>query len=208
MVGSDVDKFCEDSCDGLRSHEAWGKCLRVLNGKSMRLRALELAASAETKDAQSRIPLLSRLFQIRRTVKHFILVSTASSSFLQHQLLQVRCVIWLMIYNLFLAVQNSSIGDLVPCLLAWLVGPAPLTIRVFTTLQSDPRDLWPLTHLIRVMMRHDLTKKDNDKYKDKDKDKDKYILREHSKSDLRYLWPLRHLIRVMRTHDLTKEERQ
>ena len=80
MVGSDVDKFCEDSCDGLRSHEAWGKCLRVLNGKSMR-RALELAASAETKDAQSRIPLLSRLFQIRRTVKHFILVSTESSSF-------------------------------------------------------------------------------------------------------------------------------
>ena len=81
VVGSDVDKFCEDSCDGLRSHEAWGKCLRVLNGKSMRLRALELAASAETKDAQSRIPLLSRLFQIRRTVKHFILVSGSSSSF-------------------------------------------------------------------------------------------------------------------------------
>ena len=37
----------------------------------------------------------------------------------------------------FLAVQNSSIGDLVP----WSVGPAPLTIREFTTLQSDPRDL-------------------------------------------------------------------
>ena len=36
---------------------------------------------AKTKDAQSRIPLLSRLFQIRRTVKHFILVSTESSSF-------------------------------------------------------------------------------------------------------------------------------
>ena len=43
----------------------------------------------------------------------------------------------------------------VPCLL----GPAPLTIRVFKTLQSDPRDLWPLRHLIRVMRRHDLTKK-------------------------------------------------
>ena len=41
---------------------------------------------------------------------------------------------WLMV---FLAVQNSSIGDLVP----WSVGWAPLTIRVFTTLQSDPRDL-------------------------------------------------------------------
>ena len=26
------------------------------------------------------------------------------------------------------------------------------------TLQSDPRDLWPLRHLIRVMRRHDLTK--------------------------------------------------
>ena len=37
----------------------------------------------------------------------------------------------------FLAVQNSSIGDLVPCLL----GLTPLTIRVFTILQSDPRDL-------------------------------------------------------------------
>ena len=34
----------------------------------------------------------------------------------------------------FLAVQNSSIGDLVP----WSVGLAILTIRVFTTLQSDP----------------------------------------------------------------------
>ena len=108
VCGSDVDKFCEDSCDGLRSHEAWGKCLRVLNGKSMRLRALELAASAETKDAQSRIPLLSRLFQIRRTVKHFILVSTASSSFLQHQLLQVTCVIWLMIYNLVFFIGLSG----------------------------------------------------------------------------------------------------
>ena len=37
----------------------------------------------------------------------------------------------------FLAVQNSSIGDLVPCLVGW----APLTIRAFTALQSDPRDL-------------------------------------------------------------------
>ena len=54
----------------------------------------------------------------------------------------------------FLAVQNSSIG-LIVC---WSVGPAPLTIKAFTTLQSDPRDLWPLRHLIRVMRRHDLTK--------------------------------------------------
>ena len=39
-----------------------------------------------------------------------------------------------------------------------------------TPLKSNPRDLRPLIHLIRVMRRHDLTKKrdnDNDKYKDK-----------------------------------------
>ena len=45
-------------------------------------------------------------------------------------------------------------------------------------IQSNPRDLWPLRHLIRVMRQHDLTtKKDNDidKYEDKDNDKDKYI---------------------------------
>ena len=44
--------------------------------------------------------------------------------------------------------------------------------------KSDPRDLWPLQHLIRVMRRHDQTKKRdnyNDKYRDKDNDKDKYI---------------------------------
>ena len=29
----------------------------------------------------------------------------------------------------------------------------------FLTLKSNPRDLWPLRHLIRVMRRHDLTKK-------------------------------------------------
>ena len=31
------------------------------------------------------------------------------------------------------------------------LGPAPLTIRSSTTLKSDPRELWPLRHLIRVM---------------------------------------------------------
>ena len=43
--------------------------------------------------------------------------------------------------------------------------------------KSDPRDLWPLRHLIRVMRRLDLNKKHNDKekYKDKHNDKDKYI---------------------------------
>ena len=40
--------------------------------------------------------------------------------------------------------------------------------------KSNPRDLWPLRHLFRVMRRHDMTKKiDKDKYKDKDNDKDK-----------------------------------
>ena len=48
-----------------------------------------------------------------------------------------------------------------PCpLVGWYLGLTPLTIRQFTTLQSDLRDLWPLRHLIRVMRRHDLTKKD------------------------------------------------
>ena len=48
----------------------------------------------------------------------------------------------------------SSIGDLVTdSLTQWLL---------ILTLQSDPRDLWPLWHLIRVMRRHDLTKKTAD----------------------------------------------
>ena len=48
-----------------------------------------------------------------------------------------------------------------PCpLVGPLVCPAPLTIRVFTSLQ--PTHLWPLGHLIRETRRHDddLTKKD------------------------------------------------
>ena len=56
----------------------------------------------------------------------------------------------------FLAVQNSSIGDIVP----WSLGLTELTIRVFTSLQSNPTHLWPLGHLIKVTRRHDLTKKD------------------------------------------------
>ena len=43
------------------------------------------------------------------------------------------------------------------------VGPsvrrAPLTIKHFTTLQSDPRHLWHLRHLIKVIRRHDLINK-------------------------------------------------
>ena len=57
---------------------------------------------------------------------------------------------------------------------------------------------WLIIYLIRVMTKHDLTKKD----------KDKYIERTPSKSDLLYLWRLRHLLRVMRKHDLTKRQRQ
>ena len=48
----------------------------------------------------------------------------------------------------FLAVHNSSIGDLVT---------DSLTVLLLLTLQSDPGDLWPLRHLIRVTRKHDLT---------------------------------------------------
>ena len=42
--------------------------------------------------------------------------------------------------------------------------------------KSNPRDLWPLRHLFRVMKRQDMTKKNyKDKYKEKDNDKDKDI---------------------------------
>ena len=57
--------------------------------------------------------------------------------------------------------------------------------------KSNPRDLWPLRHLFRVMRRHDMTKKiDKDKYKYKDNDKD--ILRTPPKSNPRDLLHLRH----------------
>ena len=47
-----------------------------------------------------------------------------------------------------------------PCLSVRLyLGWTQLTIKPFTTLPSDPRDLSSLRHLIRVMRRHDLTKK-------------------------------------------------
>ena len=58
--------------------------------------------------------------------------------------------------------------------------------------KSNPRDLWPLKHLFRVMRRHDMTKKNyKDKYKDKDKDKDKDKVKDIL-SNLRDLWHLRH----------------
>ena len=40
--------------------------------------------------------------------------------------------------------------------------------------KSDPRDLWPFQHLIRVKRRHDQTNKRHN-YNDKCRDKDKYI---------------------------------
>ena len=49
-----------------------------------------------------------------------------------------------------------------------------LLFDIQTPSKSDPRDLGPLRHLIRVMNRHDLTNK-TDNEKDKDNDKDKYI---------------------------------
>ena len=45
----------------------------------------------------------------------------------------------------FFSCPEQLKGDLVP----WSVCLTELTIRVFTRLQSDPRDLWPLRHLIR-----------------------------------------------------------
>ena len=66
---------------------------------------------------------------------------------------------------------------------------------------SDPRDLSPLRHLIRVMRRHDLTKK--------------FYLPTYlpvhlpqstpSRCDSRDLWPLWHLFRVMRRPDQKKD---
>ena len=50
----------------------------------------------------------------------------------------------------FLAVQNSSIGDLVT---------HQLTHFTDWYTKSNPRDLWPLRHLIGVIRRHELTKK-------------------------------------------------
>ena len=85
------------------------------------------------------------------------------------------------------------------------VRPAPLTIRVITTLQSDPRDFRPLRHLIRVMRRHDLTKKNIKRQIQRQRQWQRHY-RAPPKSNPRDLWPLRHLIRVMRRHDLTNKK--
>ena len=104
--------------------------------------------------------------------------------------------------------------------LASLLALTPLTIRVFTTLQSEPRDLWPLRHLIRVMRRHDLTKNTYlptylhtypptylptsiTTTRSPPGTGDFYFWQ--PKSDPRDLWPLIHLMRVIRRHDLNEK---
>ena len=39
------------------------------------------------------------------------------------------------------------------------LGACPSFLEFFLALKTNPRDLWPLRHLISVMRRHDLTKK-------------------------------------------------
>ena len=55
----------------------------------------------------------------------------------------------------FLAVQTSSIGDLVTHSLTDWVSNV-----YFCHTKTNPRDLLPLRHLIRLMRRHDLSEKD------------------------------------------------
>ena len=56
----------------------------------------------------------------------------------------------------FLAVQTRVWDSSIPTPVT-----TSLTTRTFyfLTSKSDPRDLWPLRHMIRVIMRHDLTKR-------------------------------------------------
>jgi len=64
----------------------------------------------------------------------------------------------------------------------------------FLTLKSNPTDLWPLRHLIRVMKRHDLTQKN-------------LPTNVPPLGNPRDLWPLKHLIRVIRRHDLIQKDK-
>ena len=80
----------------------------------------------------------------------------------------------------FLAVHNSSLGDLVThsltdCQTDWVT----FWFWNIRQLKSEPRDLWPLRHLIRVMRRHDMTKftKTNTKTMTKTKTFWEYILK-------------------------------
>ena len=62
-------------------------------------------------------------------------------------------------FVVFLAVENSSVGDLVTHSLTDSLTQS-LTDFYFCHTKSNPRDLRPLNHLIGVMRRHDLTEKD------------------------------------------------
>ena len=101
---------------------------------------------------------------------------------------------------------------------------ASLRYLLILTLKSNPRDLWPLRHLIRVIRRHNLTQKYLPMYLHTYQPT--YLptyqptypptyLPDHSlshfwfltlKSNPGDLWPLRQLIRVMRRHDMTKKD--
>ena len=61
------------------------------------------------------------------------------------------------LFRTFLAVQNSSIGDLVTHSMTHSLTDSGYFY--FWHTKSNPRDLWVLRHLIRVMRRHDLTEK-------------------------------------------------
>ena len=100
------------------------------------------------QEVQARTPLC-------KTISHLLDPDTQRISEQMHKLF--RCFKLKMFLNLicriFLAVHNSSKGDLVThSLTHW-------GYFYFWHTKSGPRDLWPLRHLIRVMRRHDLTEK-------------------------------------------------
>ena len=78
-------------------------------------------------------------------------VPSVRSSPMEERLPSLECLVDLLdaLLVIFLAVQNSSKGDLVTQSVSHsLTGLLLLT-------KSNPRDSWPLRHLIRVMRRHD-----------------------------------------------------
>ena len=73
-------------------------------------------------------------------------------------------------------------------------------------LKNDPRDLWPLALLIRVIRRHDMAQKEM-MTKIKTDTNTKKKKKENTGKERSYI-PLRYLIRVMRRHDLIKDQIQ
>ena len=67
------------------------------------------------------------LFTHQRYSHTYVFIYTARNTFKPHHIANMS-------WHWFSAVQNRSVGDLVP----WSVGWAPLTIRVTTTIQSIP----------------------------------------------------------------------